>query len=236
MKISVCMTTYNGERYIMEQISSILMQISDDDELIVSDDGSHDRTLEIVESLKDPRIKIFQNKGKHGFMYNFENALSKAQGDYIFLSDQDDIWIPDKVRIILNELKECDLVVHDAQLVDGDGRDMKKNYYSSLHSRTGFWSNLWKNRFLGCCMAFRKEILGDCMPFPKHICGHDLWIGLIAIKKYKVSFIPDILICYRRHGDNATPASDKSTLSLYQQIVNRMTMLTAIYTRLLFGS
>ncbi len=232
MNISVCLTTFNGEKFIKEQIDSILAQISENDEVIVSDDGSKDHTLAILQSLNDKRIKIFHNTGRHGFIYNFENALNKAQGNYIFLSDQDDIWLPEKVKIVLKKLNDCDLIVHDAELVDGTGHDLKKNYYSTLHSKTGFLANLWKNRFLGCCMAFRKDVLKDCLPFPNHICGHDFWIGMIAIKRYKVRFIPDILICYRRHGDNVSPASNKSTLSLSRKIVNRVTMLFAVYSRL----
>ena len=111
--ISVCMATYNGEKYIREQIDSILAQLGDKDELIVSDDGSADATLSIVRSFSDPRIKIISNTGKHGTNGNFENALKHAQGDYIFLSDQDDVWLPGKVNICLQALQTAHLVVHD---------------------------------------------------------------------------------------------------------------------------
>lgn len=94
--ISVCMATYNGEEYIKEQLESILCQLGEMDEIIISDDGSTDNTLNIIESYNDSRIKIHINTGKHGFVYNFENALQKAKGEYIFLSDQDDIWLPEK--------------------------------------------------------------------------------------------------------------------------------------------
>ncbi|MCD8291094.1 MAG: glycosyltransferase, partial [Prevotella sp.] len=98
MKVSVCIATYNGEKYIEEQIRSILSQLSDNDEVIISDDGSHDQTLSLIQSIGDKRIKIFQNEGRHGFKYNFENTLKKVQGDYIFLCDQDDVWLPNKVQ------------------------------------------------------------------------------------------------------------------------------------------
>ena len=88
MKISVCMATYNGEKYIAEQIRSILPQLSEDDEVIVSDDGSSDATLDIVRSFNDPRIRIVQNELEHGYTKNFENALNHANGDIIFISDQ----------------------------------------------------------------------------------------------------------------------------------------------------
>ena len=91
MKISVCIATFNGEKFIQEQIQSILPQLGEDDEIVVSDDGSTDRTMEILELFKDKRIRLLVNEGKHGFIWNFENALRKAKGDVIFLCDQDDI-------------------------------------------------------------------------------------------------------------------------------------------------
>lgn len=88
--ISVCMATYNGTKYIQEQINSILSQFGENDELVISDDGSKDDTCSIISSYQDSLIKLLFNKGKHGFIGNFENALSQCKGDYIFLSDQDD--------------------------------------------------------------------------------------------------------------------------------------------------
>ena len=97
-KISVCIATYNGERYIREQLDSILSQLSLDDEVIISDDGSKDSTIEIISSYLDSRIKVFKNNGKHGYVGNFENALNHSSGDFIFLSDQDDIWELQKIE------------------------------------------------------------------------------------------------------------------------------------------
>ncbi len=235
MRISVCIATYNGEKYIKEQLNSILSQISEDDEVIVSDDGSSDKTISIIESIRDSRIKIFHNTGRHGFICNFENALQKAKGDYIFLSDQDDIWLPNKVKIIMKMFVDYDLIVHDAELIGANGEILGKNYYSLLHNKTGFWSNLWKNRFIGCCMSFKKEVLNACLPFPKHISGHDFWIGMYAVKTFRVCFIPDVLLQYRRHENNATTSSEKSRLPLRRKISNRWMMLYAVYFRLLFS-
>lgn len=94
--ISVCMAAYNGEKYIKDQLSSILKQIGPNDEVVISDDGSKDKTKNIVDSLNDTRIRYVENRNKHGFTHNFENALRLAQGDYIFLADQDDIWLDNK--------------------------------------------------------------------------------------------------------------------------------------------
>ena len=111
--ISVCMATYNGEKYIREQMDSILQQLGEGDELIISDDLSSDKTVEIIKSYKDKRIKLYIHGDNHGFVRNFENALVHADGDIIFLSDQDDIWMPDKVKVTIAALANCDFTVSD---------------------------------------------------------------------------------------------------------------------------
>lgn len=228
--ISVCIATYNGQEYISEQISSILAQLSDNDELVISDDGSTDETLKIIESFSDSRIRIIRNeKYEHGFIGNFENALSVSRGDVIFLADQDDIWKPQKVERCIAALQTADLVVHDADIVNGDGERKGYTYYSTLHRKTGFWANMFKTRFLGCCMAFNRNVIDSCMPFPKGITGHDYWIGMYCLMKFKVAFIDDVLICYRRHGNNVSPSTEKSTKSLFFKIfTKRLMMLKAL--------
>jgi glycosyltransferase involved in cell wall biosynthesis len=118
--ISVCLTTYNGEKYILEQLRSILSQLESDDEVIISDDNSSDCTLELIENIADRRVKIFKNIQKKGIQSNVENALNKAKGDIIFLSDQDDFWLPDKVSIIIKALQKNDLIVSDCYITDKD--------------------------------------------------------------------------------------------------------------------
>ena len=108
--ISVCMATYNGEKYIELQLRSILPQLSEDDEVIVSDDASTDQTLDVVRRLNDNRIKIVHHETDHGYTRNFENALKYAKGDYIFLSDQDDEWLPEKVQVTLQALPAVTLL------------------------------------------------------------------------------------------------------------------------------
>ena len=105
MKISVCLASYNGAQYIEEQLKSILPQLNPTDEVILSDDHSADNTVQLVQALNDPRIKLIQNEGERGYTRNFENALNHATGDILFLSDQDDVWHDDKVKIMLKELE-----------------------------------------------------------------------------------------------------------------------------------
>lgn len=94
------MTTYNGEKYISVQLDSILKQLSENDEVIISDDSSTDRTVDVIKNFKDKRIKLYEDNHFHSPIFNFENALEKASGDIIFLSDQDDVWLDNKVKIM----------------------------------------------------------------------------------------------------------------------------------------
>lgn len=233
--ISVCMATYNGGRFIREQIESILVQLGADDELIVSDDGSKDDTLDVIASFDDPRVKVFHNEGRHGFVWNFENALVRAKGDCVFLADQDDVWKPNKVATVMSYLTKYQLVIHDAELIDGEGRPIGKNYYSCLHQHTNFLHNLWKTRWLGCCMAFRREVLDYCLPFPPKTVGHDYWIGMLGMTRFSYCFMSEVLMSYRRHGDNASRSSEKTTNSFYYMIfTKRGYLLKEIIKKLFF--
>ena len=167
--VSVCIASYNGCKYMKEQLISILSQLSCDDEIIVSDDGSCDGTLEIVSNMEDSRIKEVLNIEKHGVVPNFENAIKYASGDYIFLCDQDDLWVENKVKTCVEALQSVDLVVHNSLLMDGVGNVSDIDFFSLRKSTAGYWKNLYKNSFIGCCMAFRREILDYVLPFPEHI-------------------------------------------------------------------
>ena len=127
--ISVCIATYNGDSFIRRQLETILPQLSPDDEIIISDDGSTDKTLSIIQALSSPLIKVYQNTGIHGYTPNFENALRMAKGDYIFLCDQDDVWLPNKVAICMKLLQTYDMVISDAELVDEQEKKISSSFY-----------------------------------------------------------------------------------------------------------
>lgn len=220
--ISVCMATYNGESYIEEQISSILPQLSSNDELIISDDGSKDNTIDIIKKINDNRIKIHINEGRHGYVHNFGNALSKAKGDYIFLSDQDDIWMPNKIEKCCSQLKEHIIVNHNSMLVDKFGNSLGVDFYSIVKPKSGYWQTIWQNRYCGANMAFRKELLNYALPFPGNTPAHDIWIALIAEKHGKTIFDDTCLIKYRRHSNNTSSCTEKSKLSLKRKIEYRL--------------
>ena len=227
--ISVCIATYNGEMFIREQIDSILRQLSSDDEIIVSDDGSTDDTISIINSIDDKRIRIIEGPRKHSPTLNFECAMKEAKGDYIFLADQDDVWKPNKVEVCIEWLQEYDCVVSDATVTDKGLNTLYPSLYAIMQVRQGrIYNTVWKNGYTGCCMAFRRNILEASLPFPKNIPMHDIWIGNVAAYKYNVKFISDKLVLFRRHEDTISCNGKGSKYSIWQQMKFRWSIIKNI--------
>ena len=205
-RISVCMATYNGGRYIKEQIDSILPQLSSTDEIIISDDNSNDNTLEIIDGYRDSRIKVYRHEKRDCYTSNFENALKYASGEYIFLCDQDDVWFPNKVEVVNRHLEDYDFVMTDATVVDENMNVLIESRNKHFHVRNGFFTNLIKTRFLGCCLAFRRSVLDFCMPFPENheLCLHDAWITFCAESSFRCTVLDEPLIYYRRYSNNVS--------------------------------
>lgn len=222
MRVSVCMATYNGERYIAKQLETILSQIGINDEVVISDDSSTDNTIKIIESFKDSRIRLFKENSFHNATYNFENALRKAAGDFIFLSDQDDIWLEDKVKEVIQQLRFYDLVVSDCVLIDDCERIICHSYFGLMGSKQGIVKNFIKNPYLGCCMAFRRSMLEKCLPFPNGLIAHDIWIGFISQMIGKVLFLDLKLVLFRRHTKTASYAGGKSKNSILFRLKYRI--------------
>jgi len=230
MKISVCMATFNGEKYLKRQIDSIIEQLSSIDEIIISDDSSNDDTLKIIDDFNDFRIKKYIGNKFYSPIYNLENALSKSTGDYIFLADQDDIWESNKVEVMIDYLQRCDLVVSDALVIDDDIL-IHESFFRMNNSKSGFFHNFIKNSYLGCCIAFNKKILEFALPFPKGIPMHDIWIGMIAEVFGKVCFCKEKLVRYRKHSKNISPTLRKSSYSFCQKVSFRKNLLLLLSKR-----
>jgi glycosyltransferase involved in cell wall biosynthesis len=225
------MATYNGEKFIGRQLNSILDQLMVDDEVIISDDSSTDQTIEIIKKINDPRIHLLEKQKFQSPLLNFENALKEASGDFIFLSDQDDIWLPDKISRIIPLFNQYDLILSDCEVVNEKNEQLQESFFKYRNSKPGFLNNLYKNSYIGCCMAFRREVLTYALPFPGNIHMHDWWIGLLVEAKGQVCFYPKPLISYVRHGGNASPTGE-SGYGLMKQIYNRYILLLEVTKRL----
>lgn len=217
--ISVAMTTYNGARYLKEQLDSILTQTEEDFELIICDDCSSDDTIKILSEYakNDSRIHFFKNEENLGFTKNFEKVISKCNGNYIALSDQDDIWLPNHLSILLNFLKAGDysLVGGNALLVDSDNNDFGCKFINNSNlpeKREDFEKMiLYRNVFQGAALLFDKEILKKALPFPDNMKYHDWWLALIASEIKGIGYIDEPVLRYRQHGNNVTGMHEKDS-------------------------
>ena len=231
-KVTVCMAVYNGQKYLNEQINSILIQLREYDELIISDDGSKDMTSSILESYakSDNRIKVIIGPCQ-GVVKNFENALYCATGDYIFLCDQDDVWNRDKISLCLTFLAEYDLILTNCSVVDRNLNVIHKSFFSVNQLKQGFFGNIHHNSYIGCCMAFNRKVLELSLPFPKNLPMHDWWIGLISNLFGKVKYYDNPLILYRRHESNVSDTGMVSKYRWYKKIYFRFNLLTNLLFR-----
>jgi GT2 family glycosyltransferase len=219
--VSVCMATYCGEEFVSRQITSILRQLSPADELIIVDDASRDRTGEIIQNLHDPHIHFERHATNQGVLRTFEDAIRRAEGEILFLSDQDDLWAANKISTILHAFElhpEADIIVSDATLIDDEGNTLAESYYAQMRRfRPGILANLLHCSYLGCTMAFRRKVRSRILPFPQNAdVFHDLWIGTAnALAGGKAIYLDTPLVFYRRHRGNAT---GNQRLALRRQI------------------
>ncbi|HRO42880.1 MAG TPA: glycosyltransferase [Flavipsychrobacter sp.] len=220
------MAVYNGEAFLIQQINSILLQLGTCDELIISDDGSTDGTLAIINSLDDPRITLLSNGGGQSATSNFDNALKYARNDIIFLSDQDDIWLAGKVEKCCSLMKQFDVVVTNAIIVDQELVVVHPSYFEQQQSGPGLIKNLLSNKYLGCCIAFRRTCMPYFHPFPSAIPMHDIWIGFVAeVLRLKIHFETQPFLLYRRHSKNASTASGPSINPINKKLNYRFNLV-----------
>ena len=227
--VSVCMGTKNGAAFIREQLESILPQLGRNDEIIISDDCSSDDTLAIIRSLADPRITILESASERGITRNFEASLMASKGTYVFLGDQDDVWLPGKITTMTRALQEYDLVISDCKLVDDSLRTQNQSFYTVNKSGPGLFRNIVKNSYMGCCMAFTRTLKDRALPFPADVPIHDFWIGLVAELYFKVCFLPDVFVLHRRHGSNASTTGHSSRQSMNQKFLNRYRIVKNLF-------
>jgi len=212
--VSVVMATYNGQEYLSEQLESILGQTRPPDELVIGDDGSSDRTLEIIgDFVRSAPFPVHLLHREHvGSTANFLLSVSGSRGDLIAFADQDDVWLPEKLQVCLRSLQQygADLVVHAADVVDANLRPVGSGL---RHVRRPLVEeplkgNLWAVT-LGNTMLFRRGLLDGCdwLARPRGRLGglvnHDDLVHLLALTRARSVWVPDKLLLYRQHGANA---------------------------------
>lgn len=230
--ISIAMCTYNGEKYIKEQIESIINQSLVPDEIVICDDCSKDNTLNIIKETLDNwsgKVQLVVNEKNLGYRKNFEKSISLCNGNIIFLSDQDDVWNRNKIEIMFNALNNSDAILafHDVEVVDENLNLIKKSFWKLLKFdyqkflHDDFRRIFEGNVVQGSACVFRKELFNYARPFPE-VAFHDEWLGLVALVKGKIIPVNESLAKYRQSGNNAVGAG---TVSLLEKITKLITDL-----------
>ncbi len=203
--VSVVIATYNGEKFLDKQLESILEQTYPNIEIIIVDDCSTDGTVSLIKQYEesDKRLKVFVNETNLGYVKNFEKGLKLATGEFIAPSDQDDIWMKDKIEVLMNEMGDHEIVYSNSELIDSNGNSLHKKLsdIKRLLSYDDCLTYAIGNTAAGHAMIVTKELVNRCFPFPTMI-PHDYWLGFVATCKMPIKFIDIPLVQYRQHTQN----------------------------------
>lgn len=229
--VSIVVATYNGEKFLRQQLESILNQTYSNLEIIVVDDGSTDETLNILQEYveTDKRINVYRSVKKLGFVGNFERGLLLTKGEYIALSDQDDVFRKDKIELLVDTLQanpKCDLVASDLSLIDANGHVYVKSMWAhhKMNPVAGHpFKRLVVSNFLtGCAIMVRRRVLNVALPFPADCLVHDWWLALTAARSDAggICLVHQSLVFYRQHDLNTYGARILAPLT-FNKIINR---------------
>ncbi|MDO4466892.1 MAG: glycosyltransferase [Bacillota bacterium] len=238
--ISVAMTTYNGENYILEQLQSILSQEQSVDEIVICDDGSSDNTCQMIEdyisSNRLSHVHLVKNKTNLGYKRNFIKAMMLCHGDFVFLSDQDDIWLPNKVKRMMEAMKDerVKVLASSFECVDAQGSALRERRENRLNNdglykvrivqegeciSIPFKELLRENYFQGASLCIRKELVKEiCQSYQDYIT-HDWFINLWAAKYNGMYLLNEVLFQYRIHEQNnlGIPVLNHSFIEWFKQ-------------------
>jgi glycosyltransferase involved in cell wall biosynthesis len=214
IRVSVCMATYKGAAFVGEQISSILAELGPDDELVIVDDASPDETATVVAGIRDSRVRLVRATSNRGYVRTFEDAIRLSRGEYIFLSDQDDVWIPGRLSLMLAALAESELVASNFDMFGGSPRpwiprlrsaDSRRHLANIVGILVGY------RAYYGCGMAFRRDAVARYLPIPSYVReSHDLWFAICGNVGGSIVHLDESTIYRRLHDENQTPAGFRS--------------------------
>ncbi len=231
--VSVALTTYNGEKFLQQQLDSIVNQTYSNIEIIIVDDCSTDRTQDLLNRFRqdyEGRIELYFNETNLGLVKNFEKVLGYCNGDFIALCDQDDVWESQKIERLVEHINSSSLIYSDASLIDDNGEVFvtSRTREYNLNNRSGlvFEDLLFKNYVVGCTALFKKSILIDVLPFPEHALFHDWWIAIIASKSCGIKYLDESLVSYRQHNANVYGQREggllKHVVSMFYRDLNKV--------------
>ncbi len=225
--IDILMATYNGERYLKEQLDSILKQTYKKFNLIISDDASTDNTIKILKQYeqKDKRIKVFYNKKNKGFLKNFEFLCQQARTNLCMFCDQDDVWKSNKIEKLYNFMKKTNAVLSfcDMEITNQNLETINPSFhqYIKKEKRCEKYNNFdllkLENVISGCSILVKKDIIKKSIPFPKEIFVYDWWISLIATQHGQITYLNEPLQYYRQHDSNSIGAFENNEYKTFEE-------------------
>jgi|GEM_PF-732012 glycosyltransferase involved in cell wall biosynthesis len=219
--VSIVMATYNGEKFLREQIESILSQLYYPFEFIVFDDCSTDGSPGILEEYQvQGKLRVFRNESNLGYVKNFERAIQAAKGELIALADQDDVWDPSKLHRLTQQIGQHLLIHSDARLIDENGFEIASSFEESASKMTiphNMTEAILNGFVTGCTCLFKRQLLDLALPFPEKLYIHDKWLGVLAFSNGGLTYLKEPLIDYRQHIQNNIGAV-QPTVSLFGKI------------------
>ena len=225
--VSIAVATYNGGKYLRVQLDTLIAQTYTNLEIIVSDDGSDDGTLTTLNEYagRYPHFSVYNNAAPHGIKKNFENAIKYCNGTYIAFCDQDDVWMPEKIEKLVNNIGDYSLIYHNSLFVDYEGNSLGKTFASKLKLYEGFDSRafLMCNTVSGHALLFHRRMMDIALPFPdaRH---HDWWLAFRAAEHGGVKYIDEVLVHYRQHPESQTDFFNLKKEKLIKEKIDREDM------------
>lgn len=240
-RASVCMATYNGEAFVADQVRSILEQLGPDDEVVIVDDASRDATLEVLRCFDDPRVHITARAQNRGYVRTFEEALTRARGEFLLLADQDDVWLPGRLEAMIDALAVADVVATNLATLGGPEairgpfgqRDWRLRASTSTHRVRNVLGILAGNRpYYGCAMGVRRSALRRLLPFPSFLTeSHDLWIALYGNTLGRLTHLELRSLARRYHETNQTPNAPRGVAAALRSRAVLVRCLAELATR-----